>query len=121
MLTLEEALAAHNQRQFQDMLAEFSRVSEWCERTFPSVEWRVEFNSQPDKLAIKMRLLTRKDLDPSGQDQLLKKKNFVVTPQTWGDTVIMYKWIGNLYKVLTKSITHEVNKYYQLKKEQHAV
>ena len=113
---LEKQLA---QRQFEDILAQFNILSEWVKQNFSDVDFTVEFNDDSQnpitpRFVIKTRLFTGTDMTP--EDRLLKKAEFSITEELFRDTITMNKWIRNIVPSFQKSITKEVNDYYQRNK-----
>lgn len=113
-----------HQRQFQDILAKFSELSEWVDKNFSDIEFNVEFNDDSQnpvhpRFVIKTRLFTGKEMTP--HDRLLKKAEFSITPEIFADPVLMAKWINNIVPSFQKSITKEVNDWYNRHQEKFSV
>lgn len=113
-----------HQQQFQDILAKFSELSEWVDKNFSDIEFNVEFNDDSQnpilpRFIIKTRLFTGMDMTPD--DRLLKKAEFYITKEVFDDPMLMQKWINNIVPSFQKSITKEVNDYYNKHKERFPV
>ena len=107
------------QQQFEDILAQFNILSEWMDKNYKDVEFSIEFNDDSANPAgpafhIKTRLFTGTDMTP--EDRLLKKHTITITPDIWLDTILMMKFIKNIVPSFQRSITKEVNDYYQRNK-----
>jgi len=115
-LELEKNL---HQKQWERILEEFSRISEWVSKNFSEVNFQVEFNDDQQNptdpaLRIKTRLITSKAMDRD--DQFLRKNELVLRPAVFDDPIVMEKWINNLYPSFTKNISDMVNNWYARKK-----
>jgi hypothetical protein len=110
---------AISQRQFERVMSEFNKISEWVSKNFSEVTFRVEFNDDSQNpvdpaFRIKTRLMTTKMMDLN--DQLLRKHEFVIRSVIWEDAILMEKWINNLYPSITSSISDLINNWYARKK-----
>lgn len=110
------------QRQFEDILSQFSKLSEWMDKNFSDVEFSVEFNDDSQNpiqpaFHIKTRLFTGTDMTP--EDRLLKKNTITITPIIWDDTILMTKFIKNIVPSFQKSISKEVNDWYHKHNQKH--
>lgn len=109
-----------HQRQFEDILAQFNKLSEWMDKNFSDVEFNVEFNDDSQNpvhpaFHIKTRLFTGTDMTPN--DRMLKKAVITITPTIWDDPIVMAKFIKDIVPSFQKSITKEVNDWYNRHQE----
>lgn len=108
-----------SQKQFEKIMAEFDRISQWIDKNFSEVDFHVEFNDDGQNpidpaFRIKTRVMTTKNMDRD--DQRLIKNELVVRPQVWNDPILMDKWISMLFPSFTKSVSDQINNWYARKK-----
>ena len=113
---LEKSLV---QSRFASLLEQFNILSEWMDKTFSDVEFSVEFNDDSQnplgpQFHIKTRLFT--GIDMSLGDRMLRHHKITITPEIWEDPITMGKFIKNIVPSFQKSITKEVNDWYQQRK-----
>ena len=108
-----------SQKQFEQIMGEFDRISEWMDKNFSEVDFHVEFNDDSANkidpaFRIKTRVFTTKNMDRD--DQRLIKNELVIRPQVWNDPIVMQKWINMLFPSFTHSISEQINDWYARKK-----
>lgn len=108
-----------SQKQFERIMEEFDKISEYIDKNFSEVQFTVEFNDDSNNpidpaFRIKSRVITTKAMDRD--DQRLIKNELVIRPKDWNDPIKMNIWISKLYESFTKSIADQINNWYARKK-----
>lgn len=108
-----------SQKQFERIMEEFDKISEYIDKNFSEVQFTVEFNDDSGNpidpaFRIKSRVITTKAMDRD--DQRLIKNELVIRPKDWNDPIKMNIWISKLYESFTKSIADQINNWYARKK-----
>lgn len=108
-----------SQHQFERIMEEFSKISEWVDKNFSEVQFTVEFNDDSGNpvdpaFRIKSRLITTKNMDRD--DQRLVKNELVIRPKDWNDQITMEQWIQKLFPSFTRTISDTINNWYARKK-----
>lgn len=108
-----------SQKQFERIMEEFDKISEYIDKNFSEVQFTVEFNDDSGNpidpaFRIKSRVITTKAMDRD--DQRLIKNELVIRPKDWNDSIKMNIWISKLFESFTKSISDQINNWYARKK-----
>lgn len=108
-----------SQHQFERIMEEFSKISEWVDKNFSEVQFTVEFNDDSGNpidpaFRIKSRLITTKNMDRD--DQRLVKNELVIRPKDWNDQITMEQWTQKLFPSFTRTISDTINNWYARKK-----
>ena len=108
-----------SQHQFERIMEEFSKISEWVDKNFSEVQFTVEFNDDSGNpidpaFRIKSRLITTKNMDRD--DQRLVKNELVIRPKDWNDQITMEQWTQKLFPSFTSTISDTINNWYARKK-----
>lgn len=108
-----------SQHQFERIMEEFSKISEWVDKNFSEVQFTVEFNDDSGNpidpaFRIKSRLITTKNMDRD--DQRLVKNELVIRPKDWNDQITMEQWTQKLFSSFTSTISDTINNWYARKK-----
>ena len=108
-----------SQKQFERIMEEFDKISEYIDKNFSEVQFTVEFNDDSGNpidpaFRIKSRVITTKAMDRD--DQRLIKNELVIRPKDWNDPIKMNIWISKLFESFTKSISDQINNWYARKK-----
>lgn len=105
-----------NQAQFSLLLDQLKQVDEWMERDFPEVDFKVKIDSHMDAhtLTAEMTFLTANEMSPN--DRLFKKLELKWSREQWEHPMAINK-ISRLYEQLKNTISHEINRWYAVRKE----
>ena len=117
MDNVTEFFKAHNQRQFEDLIAQYTILSDWFENNFQDVELRIEFNSNNILKIITPKVTILTNYHMNEDDALLMVSSIPITEDRWYNTAYMAKLIASIVPGYKKSMTKAINDWYAQAKE----